>query len=190
MITICIPTVIGREAEYNRLVSCIKSQDENVIILTEKDNKEISIGAKRQILLDKVQTAYFVMIDDDDMIPDYYLEEVYKALEEQPDCVCYLEQAIMDGKEFKVCHSNRFNDWGSGGGYNFIRTPFYKDVLRTDIAKQIGFKDLRYGEDHDFARRLKKSGLIQKEVFINKYMYLYSSTTLNAKQHNERYGIR
>jgi len=159
------------------------------------DDKQMSIGAKRQWLLDNCETPHFVMLDDDDDLSSDYFELVIPALKENPDCVTYLEAIIRDGAQTGIArHSNDYKKWmwqhhHNGVSYLAGRTPFYKDILKTEIAQKIGFKDMRYGEDADFSNRLKSSKLINTEVHIPKCMYLYNYPTLTAKEHNKRYGI-
>lgn len=185
LLSVLIPTITGRESLFDALLSTIP---DNVPVVFCRDNKEMSIGSKRQLLLDSCDTEYFVMVDDDDSLALDYFSTIIPFLAQKPDCICYLED--ISGKQTAI-HSNRFDGWGIGNGYHYYRTPFYKDVLRTDIAKQIGFKDMRYGEDADFADRLKKSGLIKNEIFIDKKMYFYAMpNTLSRHEHNKRYGIK
>ncbi len=195
LLSILIPTINGREHLLNDLLDFIESQRKPYVDITEivvcKDNKEISIGQKRQWLLDNCKGEYFVMIDDDDMIHPSYLDKVIAALESKPDCIGYLESVVINGYQLVACHSDRWDGWANNaGGFNYVRTIFYKDVIKTSIAREIGFKDLRYGEDHDFSIRLKRSGLLKKEVFINEMMYYYTSHTISEEQRKERYGIK
>jgi len=197
LLSIQIPTIVGRERNVSALVAFLNWQissfcipDHVVEIRTCRDNKEMSIGAKRQLLLDKCNAKYFVQIDDDDTVSGEYIPRIYSTLSSLPDCVGYLESVRYDGKQLTACHSNRFDDWGNNvDGYDLARTIFCKDVIRTGIARQIGFSDMRFGEDHDFSRRLKASGLLKNEVFIDEVMYYYEGRSLTQKEHNERYGI-
>ena len=196
ILTIAIPTINGREKQLEWLLNeCLANQVQwtpEVIILIEKDNKEMTIGAKRQKLLDQVTTPYFVMVDDDDYVADDYVKEVLAAIErEQPDCIGYIE-AIIGNPEKWAKHSNCFDDWGDRSQeFDLTRTIFYKDVIKTEIARAVGFDvSLRYGEDHDFARRLKASGLLKKEVFLHKIMYYYNNPTYTTdKGKRDRYGF-
>lgn len=184
-LTIAIPTIQGREEQFDKLVEFICNiAPEWVELIYCKDNKEISIGAKRQVLLEAANGEYIMMLDDDDLIPDYYFDEIGKALESNPDCVGYLEQV---GNKI-ARHSNHVKEWTTTAtGYD--RTIFYKDVIRTELARKAGFRDLRYGEDADFANRLKP--LLNTEVFINKIMYIYNEPkAMNRNEHNKRYGIK
>ena len=190
LLSICIPTIFGRESQYQRIRSELDRQINNnkdIEIITIKDNKEMPIGIKRQRLLELCKGEYCVQIDDDDYIAPYYIEEILNALKETPDCVGYIEE-ILNGQNKKYAiHSNRFDGWGNKfGSYHYFRTIFCKDVIKTEIAKQIGFSNMQWQEDKDFADRLKASGLLNKEVFIDKIMYIYEFPT--RKQLRERYG--
>ena len=193
LLSIQIPTILGREAQYEKLFTYLNKQIElhpEIEIISLKDNKELTIGKKRQLLLESTEAEYFVQIDDDDSVPEYYIHEVLKALESRPDCVGYLESVIMNGQQKIACHSNIFNDWNQNEkGYDYVRTIFCKDIIKTDLAKKIGFSDIRFGEDHDFAKRLKNSKLLIDEYFINKIMYYYSHNSLTTEQHKQRYGL-
>lgn len=190
LLSILIPTITGREVEFNRLCNHLFAIGGNYIeVLQACDNKEMSIGAKRQLLLEAATSTYFVMIDDDDMVPPFFVDEVSAAIIHRPDCITYRESVRLAGREYTCNHALKYNDWGDKvDGYDFVRTPYYKDVLRTDLALQVGFKDMRYGEDHDFARRIKP--LLKTEVHINKIMYYYYGQSLTPQQHKNRYGIR
>jgi hypothetical protein len=198
LLSIHIPTIVGREEQFDKLyqhllldIDLYHVDRSEVEIISEKDNKKMSIGEKRQLLLNRCDAQYFVQIDDDDMVKNGYIATVIGALKEfSPDCIGYLEGVQMNGVSKIAAHSDRFADWGENiEGYDYVRTIFCKDVIRTDIARKIGFSDMRFGEDHDFSRRLKSSGLITWEVFINEIMYYYEGNNLNADQHRERYGI-
>lgn len=193
ILTILIPTITGREAQFEELTAHLYNQiTTGVDIKYYRDNKELSIGMKRQVLLNNCEAEYFVMIDDDDTTSETFIEDILQALETKPDCVTYQEQINLIGGTQTANHSNKYEVWGNNhDGYSYTRTPFYKDVIRTNIAKQIGFKDVRYGEDHDFATRLKASGLIKTEVHIDKPMYIYNAPKgLSAREHKLRYGIK
>lgn len=192
-LTICIPTVIGRERQFDGLVEEIKRQGHGypVDILSYCDDKEISIGAKRNVLYQEAKGEYCLMVDDDDKLVPDFIPVVFKYLKDHPDCVTYLEKVIENGVERISCHSNRFKEWGSHvEGYHYVRMPFFKDIIRTDICKAIPVPDVRYGEDHKWSIALKESGLIKTEAFIDKILYVYTTNSLTAQQHADRYGIK
>lgn len=162
-----------------------------------EDGKEASIGFKRNYLVRQCKTKYCVMLDDDDLLSEDYMKKVMPLLEHDIDCVTYLEGIYKDGKHIQTAiHSNKLVGWHNGVSveginYDYGRTPFCKDIIKTEIAKEIGFKDMRFGEDADFSSRLKASGLIKKEAHIPEIMYLYNMPdTMTKSEHNARYGVK
>ncbi len=189
-LSIQIPTLNARKKQFNKLhESLLKQKTDEVEIIFESDNKEISIGAKRERLLMRSNAKYFVQVDDDDSLADDYIAKVLIALKQKPDCIGYLESVIWNGEKRIACHSIRYDDWADKtDGYDYVRTPFFKDVIRVNLAQGVGVNDMRYGEDHDFAKRIKP--FLKKEVFINELMYFYSHSDLTEQESNERYGIK
>lgn len=177
LLEIQIPTITDRYAQFNilkkRILKLIAPYP-NVILTSCSDNRQLTIGEKRQLLYNKAIAEYVVQIDDDDDISDYYIDEALNALKKKPDCVGYLEELNLSNNKNIACHSNRFKNWEEKNpDYLFCRTIFYKDIIKTTIAKKIPFHFINYGEDNQFSKDLKKSGLLKKEIFIDKIMYIY-----------------
>jgi hypothetical protein len=64
------------------------------------------------------------------------LVEIFKAIEQEPDCITFQEHCEMNGKYFTSNHSLKYYDWADNcDGFDFVRTVFYKDVIKTEIAK-------------------------------------------------------
>lgn len=194
VLSILIPTIVGREEQFNRLYQKLTGQLakygiwNEIEVVTECDDRTMSIGNKRQLLMDKCYGDFVTFIDDDDDIPDDYCLTIWTAIHDNPDadCIGFLQTCIMDGWVKSACLSNQFSVWQPNvDGFDYVRTPFFPTPIRRRIAMEIRYADLRYGEDHDFSIRLKESGLIKKEHFINKAMYIYQYTT---KPFNEKYG--
>lgn len=193
VITIAIPTVESRQLQFQILwnylfneIEKYKLQDQ-VELIFESDNKEISIGAKRQKLIDRAKGEYLVMIDDDDWVADQYLIDVLEACRSGADTIGYLEDCSFDYRKWKTsCISMKWEKWDSHvGGYDYVRTPYFKNPIKTSLCREVGCADMRWGEDDDFAKKIKP--LIKTEVFINKKMYIYRYKT---EQFNQKYGIK
>lgn len=159
-----------------------------VEFLYEQDNKQISVGAKRQKLLDRSRGDYIVFADDDDLPEPYYVSEIVKALESKPDCLGYLIKMTTNGEREQVCcHSLRYPEWKTNvDGYDYVRNVTHFNTVRRDLALQVGFQDKRFGEDKLYSDAVTK--LCKTEVFIDKVMfhYRYSSRV----PHKKKYGIR
>lgn len=173
-LTIAIPTIPSRAEKFSDLKAHINRQTtRDVEVIAMCDDKTMSIGRKRQAFLEAAQGDYITMIDDDDWVPTDFVPAILKAITIKPDSVGFqIECTGTSGKRADV--SNRYQDWGDNqGGFDYVRTPYHKTPIRTEIARKIGFPDLRFGEDYDFSRRLKTSGLIQTEVYLPRVMYHY-----------------
>jgi cellulose synthase/poly-beta-1,6-N-acetylglucosamine synthase-like glycosyltransferase len=139
-LNVCIPSIIERRDKLAALIQRIEQLAEgyDVKILFAVDNKEMSIGAKRQALLNACAADYMVMLDDDDNLHDEYFEHVMPLLEKNPDCVGYYELVV--GKTVQeVKHSITCKQWTDSP---LQRTPFYKTPIRTELAKAVTEKTI------------------------------------------------
>lgn len=194
-LSILIPTIFSREKPFGELYQFLSNQLEEegiwneVEIVHECDDRTMSIGDKRQLLLSRSYGDYVVFIDDDDAVPGDYCLTLWNAIKESPeaDCIGFLQECTFNGSTPKSSSlSNRWDAWAENvGGFNYVRTPFFPNPIRREIAMEIGYKDMRFGEDHDFSIRLKESGLIKNEIFINRVMYYYQYT---HAPHDQKYG--
>lgn len=169
--SILICTIVGREQQLARLHNSIPVT-EGVEVLTESDNREITTGAKRNILLSRATGKYVAFVDDDDTIFPQYVPEMLKAMSGNPDAVGFKGWITWNGgqrKEWRISKNYQYTQVGNV----FYRYNNHLSPVRREIALQIGYPDLTYGEDKDYADRLHNSGLIKTEVFINKFLYHY-----------------
>jgi GT2 family glycosyltransferase len=192
ILSILIPSTTDRKVMTDKLYHYLQAQvlysnlDEKVEIIVDIDNKEVSIGAKRQRMIESAKGEYVVQIDSDDWVSIDYIKTILKALEEKPDCVGHqIECSGTSGKTESV--SIEYPEWAERkNGYDYLRTPYPKVPIKRSISLLIGYKDLRYGEDHDFSIRLKQSGFIEKETYIPQVLYFYR---YKFAPHAQKYGI-
>ncbi len=173
------------EFEHQRL---LLADPNDVEVRYVEDNKEMSIGAKRNLLLHMAVGDYIVFFDSDDFPYWFYLNDILNALRTNPDCVGFLIHMTTNGKNPQVCcHSLRFKVWAKKkGGYDYVRNVTQFNPVRRDLALQVGFRDMRYGEDKIYSDALTE--LCHREVFINKKLFHYRYS--NAVQHKKKYGIK
>jgi glycosyltransferase involved in cell wall biosynthesis len=175
-------------------LSSLKRADE-VEIAVKYDNKEMSIGAKRQLMIEEAKGEYVVFIDSDDWVPAYYIDEILTAIEQEPDCIGFeIEVRGMKGGTMLASASNSFNKWrtikrkrNDKRKYDFLRSPYHKTPVKREIALQAGFPDKRYGEDHEYSMRLQEKKLLNSQVYIPKVMYYYQ---YNEEPFDEKYGFK
>jgi glycosyltransferase involved in cell wall biosynthesis len=193
LLTIMLPTTVCRRKTFYHLLQRVIMQINSigaadiVEVLIDEDEKQSSIGAKRQRLLERATGEFVVGIDSDDSIDSDYLQEIIAAIIKNPntDHVGFLEFCTIDGVSSKSIFSIRYKVWDEGkDGYDHIRCANPKSVIRRTKALQAGYPNERYGEDRIFSEAV--TPLLESEVFIEKYLYQYIH---NSTEHNERYGI-
>ena len=194
LLSILIPTTPERQVEFDRLLDRLEilSAGYSVKIISDDTGKQMTIGEKRERLYKAANGLYSWQIDDDDDIADNAIELIIGAIKSNPgvDVISFEEYCNMDGKEYKSNHSNDYLDWEGDGsfefpdGFHFHRTIFYKDVIKTELAKSVPFVYCRFGEDHLFAKDLKPH--IKSEFHIAEQLYRYIHV---SSDFNERYGL-
>lgn len=187
-LSVLLPTVISRCDLFAKLHAEVQRQAANkpVEVIVACDNKEISIGKKRQNLLEQATGDYVCYIDDDDWIAADYVDRILAALEPNPDCVGFLIECTTNGgNRQKAIASMRYKKWGEQrDGFAHVRSPYQKTPIRRTLALKAGFPDLRYGEDRIFSTAV--TALIQTEQFVNAILYYYR---YRAEPFHTKYGI-
>lgn len=153
-----------------------------------QDNKEATIGEKRDSLYKVANGKFSWQIDSDDDIADNAIELILEAIKSNPEipCITFKENCMMNGVYKSSNHSIKYERWQDNfDGYSYVRCPFYKDVIRTDIAKSVPFPKIRYNEDEQWSMAIKH--LLTEEIHIEKELYFYKYEP--KESHAERYGI-
>ena len=90
MLSILIPTLTDRERMLSRLMDKLNSIIRNypVEILIEEDQGQLTTGAKRNKLVDRANGLFSAFIDDDDDVPEWYFDSIFRLLHNEPDCDC------------------------------------------------------------------------------------------------------
>lgn len=192
LLQILIPTVAGRDYEFDMLMRKIWAQTkfiDNGIVYVDSyiDRKEMTIGEKRELLYQRSVCKYSWQIDDDDDISINSIGLILQAIKDgNVDCITFQEKCLMNGNRYTCNHSIIYDDWRDNfDGYDFVRTPFYKDVIKTEIAKSIPFEHIRYGEDHAWSRAIKPH--LKSEIHISEELYIYQHNS-KPEDFNSRYG--
>ncbi len=191
LLTIMIPTTVDRRLMFADLmnefwIQC-KGYNDVVEVIWEEDNKEVSVGFKRQKLLERATGVFVVGFDSDDFPHTDYVKDIVKALVENPDIdhVGFIEDCDIDGQKSKSIFSIKHKSWDDKEeGYDQVRCANPKSVIRRTKALQVGYQDLRWGEDRIFSEAV--TPLLESEVFINKPLYQYRYKSI---PNENRYGL-
>lgn len=157
LLSILIAALPERRAKRERLLRLLPLTTENMdqVEILVDDTVGISIGVKRQQMLERACGTYVAFVDDDDLVADDYVERVLAACREGADC-CYFEglAVFQPGRLVRFRHSITLPGWGQDGE-GYYRTPNHLNAIRRDLALAVGYADMKHGEDHDFSLRIR-----------------------------------
>lgn len=183
ILSILIPSTFDRQPVLEVLLKKINNQislcgyEDVVEVITDIDNREVSVGNKRQRLLELSKGDWVCYCDSDDEVHDDYIHEILIATQDNPDVIGFDGFMTHNGQRrenFKISKDLPYITITDAlGNKQYERFNNHLSPVRRSIALQIGFKDLRYAEDYDYAVRLKESQLIKTEKYIHKDMYHY-----------------
>jgi len=174
-LSILICTLEERKTLFDVLIARLNGLQgiEEVEILSECDNRQMSIGAKRNLLLSRATGDYVCSIDDDDTVDDEYFIRILKALESEPDCVELIGIMNTDGLNHKRFeHSIKYTTYHEHSN-TYFRYPNHLNPIKRGIAIQFKFPEVDFGEDTNWATQIRDSGLLRVESKTDKVIYHY-----------------
>lgn len=173
-LSILTPHITDYNVYLERLRPMIDNQCNGEIEwIVWEDQRQASVGIKRNWLLDKARGEYLCFIDSDDMVSHDYIAKIMEGISKGVDCCSLTGEITDDGKNpRKFIHSIRYDRWFEKDGV-YYRSPNHLNTIKASIAKQIPFPYKNVGEDHEWSTRLQKSGLVKTEHWIEGTIYYY-----------------
>jgi hypothetical protein len=167
--SVLIANIPGREESLRRLLNSLHEKRNRICpsmrmeVCIGFDNKEQSIGQKREGLLQKAQGKYISFVDDDDEVTDAYIEDLWAMIQGGFHTMRLWGQM----SEHRFVHSTTVKDTDfmatkTNPPY-FQRPPNHLNPMLSDVAKLIHYKNAVYGEDLDWTLQLYRSGFLQTE---------------------------
>jgi glycosyltransferase involved in cell wall biosynthesis len=179
--------IVTTYKRVNDWVAVFKSSKyKSVEVVLFCDEKELTLGEKREKLYQLASGEYSWQIDSDDLIAPDAIEKILAAMENKPDCITFRENCMMNGVYKSSNHSLKYERWQDNhDAYDYVRTPFYKDVIKTEIARSVPFPHIRYNEDEQWAAALRPH--LKTEIHLEEeiYFYIYNS----SPNETNRYGF-
>jgi glycosyltransferase involved in cell wall biosynthesis len=171
-LSVLICSVSHRAALLGRLMKVLEPQATNdVEILVDRDSGQISIGAKRNKLLQKACGKFSCFVDDDDLVSKEYVKKILNAIEDNPDCVGIEGLMTTNNKNpKKFIHSVRYDSWFEKDDV-YYRTPNHLNPVRRELALSVLFPEINHGEDRSYSDRLYP--FLKKENYIDDIIYYY-----------------
>jgi len=172
-LSVLICSLIKRKEKLYRLLSHLNSQIQfikSVEILVETDSGQMSIGTKRNLLLQRAQGDYIAFIDDDDLVSDDYISKILNAIRTNPDCCSLQGEITHHGQKDIFIHSLKYDHWFEKDSI-YYRCPNHLNTIRRELALQVKFPEKNHGEDKDFSMLIYP--LLKTEIEIEGTIYYY-----------------
>jgi hypothetical protein len=176
-ISVLICTIPKRHEDFVTLLQDIENYKKLVNIKIEvlfDSRLDISIGNKRQSLIDRANGLYSCFIDDDDKITPYYFQVIEDAIESGDyDCIQLNGRYYIDDNfDRPFIHSLKYKKWSEDENA-YYRCPNHLNPIKTSIARKVKFHDVSNQEDIKFSEKLLKQELLKTEYTHDKVQYLY-----------------
>lgn len=189
ILSILIPSLYQRAGMLATMLRNLHEQiallgAENIVeILVSVDSKEKTTGTKRNELVADATGMYVVHVDDDDLLPIYYVEEMLEAAKSEADCFAISGIITTNGTAEKRWYISKDLNYhatiDTDGRECYHRYTNHITCVKREIASKILFPDETQGEDFEWATNLKKSGLLKTEYKIDRFpMYHYKFVSM------------
>lgn len=181
--TILVPTIGERRALFGRLMDVLLPQitphGGQVQVLGYWNNGNPPLPEIRQRMVEAVDTDYLCCVDDDDLVPPYYVTEVLAALDDRPDYVGFQVQCYSDGAPTAISHHDLANGRWWNETHAYYRDFSHINPIRSELAKRVDYRLTRPGapEDRAWVQQLRDLDHDWHQVLIDKVMYHYLFST-------------
>lgn len=192
-LSILICSIFERAEKLEELLQVLEPQlNGQTEIIISLDNKEKPVGQKRNELLELAEGEYIVFIDDDDMVPDYYISKIFEALAHKPDAVGITVKMTTNGKNPEMGYCSMKNEnWlthDHNGIKSYLRPIHHLCPVKRKLAIEAGFPRTNFSEDEKYSKSLQP--LLNSEKFIEATMYYYLFRVKQPKLNNLEPKVR
>jgi hypothetical protein len=140
-----------------------------VVISESCDSGEATTGAKREELLLGAKGEFVAFIDDDDWVASNYVSSIVSVIQRNPgslDVVGFFGRVEFScGTIRNMMHSLMCPIWTEDMS-TYYRPPNHLNPIRTELAKQVRFKDITISEDHHWSIEMANKRILKREVFL------------------------
>lgn len=179
--TILIATLGQRADRLRQLLDVLMPQVDAmhgvVRVIALRNNGELPLADIRQALVECADSDYLSFIDDDDMVPDYFVKRVVPLLD-GVDQVGWRMQCVQDGVRLKpTYHSLRYDGWSEDvDGY--YRDVSHLNPIKTELAQKVDYRSTRPPEDVAWTGLIRPH--VRTEHYIDDCMYEYRADSRDS----------
>jgi glycosyltransferase involved in cell wall biosynthesis len=185
-LSILIPSIFERSDRFNSLVNNLKAQintcgfDNSVSIISLIDKRgDMSVGHKRNSLIEMAKSEYIVFVDDDDIPANDYVLELMTAIQSNADVIPINGYMTTNGGNtayWEMGLNLPYDTIKLNGKISYRRFPNHIACMKRELILPYKFKDISFGEDYEWAKRLNDNKVFKTEYRITKPLYHYVFT--------------
>jgi len=144
-----------------------------VVIIT--DDKKMSIGKKRNLLVEFAKGDYVAHVDTDDAITGDYVSKLLEGIRSNADVINFQVLYHHNGKpDRKVLYDKDYISDANDKDF-FYRRPNHLMCFRRELAVQVPFPNVSFGEDSIWATAIQPLIKTQHNIPEVLYHYLFDS---------------
>lgn len=182
LFTIAVLSLPERLSLLGECLSSMESQCTNEVeLLVLVDNKQSSVGAKRNALVDLAKGRYVAFVDDDDVVAPSYVSKILDATKHHPDVISFDVQLVghLHVPSGKIS-THRLTYENADLGDYFTRKPNHVAAWSKAIAASTPYENVNIGEDTEWSLRACKKA--KKEIHIDEVLYTYRNNPQGVSQ--------
>lgn len=188
-LSILVPSVHSRRHDFALKIAdelygqwAALADPRRVEILMLTDAKGMVLGAKRNAMVQIAQGEYVAFVDDDDRVAPDYIASLLEAIDtHHPDVVTFLASVSLNGGAAKICRYSMRYGADRNTATEYHRIPNHLCAVRRELALRVPFESIGFGEDADYARRLRRYLSTEHQIGRVLYHYDYSAATTETK---------
>lgn len=139
----------------------------------------LSIGKKRQSLVDQAKGKYLCFLDDDEDIAPNYLETLVRLCQLDKDCCTFKAIAKTDTYWTVIDMSIYHHDTEATPDMEVKRNLWHVCPIRSSIAKKYSFTDINYGEDALWLEKVRRD--VNSEAKSNAVLLQYNHSSIKSE---------
>jgi glycosyltransferase involved in cell wall biosynthesis len=177
-LSLLIPSLPSRVDFLHRLLTALAPQvTKEVEVIVEMDAAVKTIGAKRNSLMQKAGGEWIAFCDDDDLVAPDYVAEMLNGIAQGADAVCIrgnlYKDGVFDGIFIDQPYRRPWNTQVVDGVKQYLRGCQHLDAVRREIALQVPFREINFGEDQSWSAAIEEKRLITSWHCIDHPVYDY-----------------
>lgn len=164
------------ERLYQKLIAQLKTYnlEHQVEVLFYQDNQTVTVGCKRNWLVQNAKGEYVCFLDDDDNVCDTYLKLIYDACQFGADCISCTGIFYMPNQKPKVFrHSLKYHRIFNDSNGASCSPVYHINPVKRILALMVPFPEQNRQEDDVWSQQMQQRNILKTEVVINTPYYFY-----------------